>query len=189
MKDGLVNERNIFTGCGKLNHVDLVEGELHETIATLFLEDWKRDMVEEIGTIDHILPDVRAGGSDTWEQRIHNIMSLGDDEGRKADAVRRWIRSVLRKIIHYQAEHQRLLDQAASTLQFALPQDITSNNVLPFLDLPPHTFELGDDEGELENDSEGGINDENEQESNNEEEWGEIDDDGEDFDMGDYVRL
>lgn len=46
------------------------------------------------------------------------------------------------KIIHYKAEHQRLLDEeVAPTLHLALPQDIAINNVLPFLGLPPHTFD------------------------------------------------
>ena len=155
LKDGLITRdgcRDIFLGCGKLNHVDLVEGELHETIAALYLEDWKRDMSAEINSIGLILSNAQsAGGGWEQEQRL---------ERERANAVRRWIRSILRKIIHYQAEHQRLLYQAASTLRFALPQDITSNNVLPFLQLPPHTFELGDDEEELENDSEEGLNNE-----------------------------
>ena len=179
LKDGIIIDDGIFAQCDNFNHVDLLEGELHETIAALHLEDWRNDMNEEINSINRILPNARAGYYD-----FANLIG-----GEKGTAVLAWIRSVLRKIIHYQAEHKRLLDQAASTLQFALPQDITSNNVLPFLDLPPHTFELGDEEGELEDDSEGGINDENERESNNEEEWGEIDDDGEDFEMGDYVRV
>ena len=70
--------------------------------------------------------------------------------GGKAEAIRTWIRSVLRKVIHYKAEHQRLLDEeVANTLQLALPQDIVMNNVLPFLELPSYTFEVGDhEEGE-----------------------------------------
>jgi len=53
-----------------------------------------------------------------------------------------WIRSVIGKIIHYQAEHQRLLDEeVATTLQLALPRDIVMNSVLPFLELPTYTFE------------------------------------------------
>ena len=54
------------------------------------------------------------------------------------------------KVIHYQAEHQRLLyEEVATTLQLALPRDIVMNNVLPFLELPSHSFEVEDhEEGE-----------------------------------------
>jgi len=87
-------------------------------------------MNEEINSINQILPTASAGGG------------YEGDHGEKARAIRTWIRSVLRKIVHYQAEHQRLLDEeVATTLQLVLPQDIVSNNVLPFLELPSYTFE------------------------------------------------
>ena len=35
LKDGLITRDNIFAECDNLRHVDLVEGELHETIAAL----------------------------------------------------------------------------------------------------------------------------------------------------------
>ena len=113
-----------------MKHVDLVEGDLHETIAALQLEEWRNDMNEEIDSINQILPTVDAGGG------------YGGGDGEKARAIRMWIRSVIGKIIHYQAEHQRLLDeQVATTLELALSQDIVMNNVLPFLELPSYTFE------------------------------------------------
>ena len=64
-----------------------------------------------------------------------------------------WIRSVLRKIIQYKAQHQHVLEEAATTLKLTLPQDIVIKNVLPFLELPLFTFEVGDHEDE-EDDSE-----------------------------------
>eukprot|EP00984_Skeletonema_dohrnii_P025052 scaffold14191_cov97-Skeletonema_dohrnii-CCMP3373.AAC.1 len=64
-----------------------------------------------------------------------------------------WIRSVLRKIICYKAQHHSLLNEAATTLQHALPPDIMMNNVLPFLELPSYSFEVGDHEEESEDDS------------------------------------
>ncbi|KAK1737702.1 hypothetical protein QTG54_011474 [Skeletonema marinoi] len=85
-----------------------------------------RDML----SIDQILPNTSAGD--------------GDDVGGKALAIRMWISSVLRKIIRYKAQHHSLLNEAATTLQHALPQDIMMNNVLPFLELPSFTFEGGD---------------------------------------------
>eukprot|EP00985_Skeletonema_marinoi_P034879 scaffold45091_cov226-Skeletonema_marinoi.AAC.1 len=123
LKDGMITADDIFRGCENLKHVDLVEGGgVHETIAALLLEEWKNDMNEEINSINEILSNTPAG----------------DDfiVGEKALAIRMWIRSVLHKLIHYKAEHQRYLNEAASTLQFALPQDIMVNNVLPFLELP-----------------------------------------------------
>ena len=63
-----------------------------------------------------------------------------------ANAIRTWIRSVLDKILHYQAEHQRILDEAAAALELALPHDIAMNNVLSFLELPSHAFGVEDRE-------------------------------------------
>mmetsp|Transcript_4636 Transcript_4636/g.5898 ORF Transcript_4636/g.5898 Transcript_4636/m.5898 type:complete len:133 (-) Transcript_4636:358-756(-) len=130
----MITADRIFSFCDNLRHVDLVEGELHETIAALQFEEWRNDVNEEIDSINQILPTVSAGGGDVGEF----------DEGEKAQAIRTWIRSVIGKIIHYQAEQQRLLDEeVATTLQLALPQDIVMNNVLPFLELPSYTFEVG----------------------------------------------
>eukprot|EP00984_Skeletonema_dohrnii_P019775 scaffold9515_cov136-Skeletonema_dohrnii-CCMP3373.AAC.5 len=90
LKDGIIAADNIFRGCINLEHVDLVDAELYETIAALQLEEWRNDVYEEIDTINQILPTVDAGSY--------------YDYGGKARAIRTWIRSVLNKIIHYQAE-------------------------------------------------------------------------------------
>ena len=89
-------------------------------------------MNEEIDSINHILPTTPA-------------IFLGDDE--KTQVIRAWIRSVLRKIIDYKAEHRRILGEAVAALQFALPHEILMNNVLPFLELPSYSFE-GEEEGD-----------------------------------------
>jgi hypothetical protein len=133
LKDGLFEHDDTFRECDDLQQVDLVEGELHETIVALHLEEWRNDMNEEVDSINQILPNSSAGSMWNWGIR-------GPDPGEKAQAIRMWIRSVLRKIIYYQAEHRRLLDDAATTLGRVLPNDIVMNNVLPFLSLPPHTF-------------------------------------------------
>ena len=149
MKDGLFTTDDMFQGCERLKHVDLVEGELHETIASLYLEEWRNDMHEEIDSINRILPDTCAGYYEDEDDEDD-----GEDAGVKALAIRRWIRSVLRKIVRYQAEHQNLLNVAETTLilTLALPHDIVNRSVLPFLELPSHTFELaeGGDEDEDE---------------------------------------
>ena len=67
--------------------------------------------------------------------------------GGKAQAIRRWIASVLSSIIYYKAEHRRLLDAAATTLQHAFPKDIVLNSILPFLKLPSYAFQGENNEG------------------------------------------
>ena len=131
LKNGMMTRDNIFQGCVKLNHIDLVEGEiLDETVTALLMEEWKNDMNEEIDSISQILPNTPAG---TIERH--------DDVGEKAREIRAWIGSVLRKIVRYRAEHQRTLDEAAAALQPALPNDIVLKNVLAFLELPSYTFD------------------------------------------------
>jgi len=127
LKDGMITDNDIFRGCEKMKHVDLVGG-VHETIAALLLEGWKNVMSEEIDAINQILPTTPAGGNRYLEF------------GEIAQAVRLWIRSVLRNIIDYIAQHHRYLNEAANTLQLALPSDIVFKNVLPFLELPSYTF-------------------------------------------------
>ncbi|KAK1737837.1 hypothetical protein QTG54_011609 [Skeletonema marinoi] len=134
LKDGIVTADDTFRGCDNLKQVDLVQGPVHETIAALLLEEWGNDMYEEIDSINQILPTA-PGGVSYYEISHH-------DDGGKARAIRTWIRSVLRKIIHYKAEHQRIVDEAATYLQLALPRDIVIKNVLPFLELPSCTFEV-----------------------------------------------
>ena len=101
-------------------------------------------MKREIDSINHILPDVSAG----YFERRDDYGELGSDPGQKARVIQWWIRSVLYKINHYKAKHQRILDEAAATLQLALPHEIVMKNVLPFLQLPSHTFEVEDQEME-----------------------------------------
>ncbi|KAK1734287.1 leucine-rich repeat domain-containing protein [Skeletonema marinoi] len=141
LKDNMITDDDIFEGCNLL-HVDLVEGELHESIDALLWEEWKNDMNEEINSINQILPTTPAGAGDAVV-----------DMGGKALAIRMWIRSVLRKIIQYKAQHFSVLEEAAARLKLALPQDIVIKNVIPFLELPSFTFEVGDHEDE-EDDSE-----------------------------------
>ena len=134
LKDGLITRDDIFQGCKQLEHVDLVEEELlKETVAALSLVEWRNDMNEEIDSINQILSDTCAGVSGNYNP---------GEEGGKARAIRRWVRSILFKIDYYKAEHQKVLDEAATALRLALPHDHDTmmNSVLPFLELPPHTF-------------------------------------------------
>ena len=128
LKDGIIG-LDAFRGCDNLNHIYLTdEALLHEFIEALHLEDWRNDIKEEINSINQILPETRAGDKDDDFYRT----------APKAEAIRTWIRSLLRKLVHYKAKHQRLLGETETTLQFALPHEIVTNNIIPFLDLPPH---------------------------------------------------
>eukprot|EP00984_Skeletonema_dohrnii_P003588 scaffold1216_cov73-Skeletonema_dohrnii-CCMP3373.AAC.1 len=130
LKDGMITDDNIFQRCKSLKQVNLVEGAvLRDTIAALLLDEWRNDMKDEIGAINQILPNTPAGSC--YNSKV----------GGKAQAVRMWIRTVLRKIIHCKAQHRSYLNEAAAALQLDLPNDVVLKNVLPFLELPSYTFE------------------------------------------------
>jgi len=129
LKDNMITENGIFQGCKKLESVDLVEGAvLRRIINALVLDEWRNDMDVEINAINQSLPTTPAGSDDFY------------DVGEKTEAVQLWIKSVLHKIVRYKAQHHSLLNEAATTLQRALPNDIVNKNVLPFLELPSYTF-------------------------------------------------
>ena len=156
---GCLIDYDTIHGCEKLKHVDLVGG-VHETIAALHLDQWRNDMNEEIDSINQILPgihddakldDLDEGKAEKIKRWFRQFLMYvhGDDVEiltikrvrDKNEVIIGWFRSVLDKIAHYQAEHQRILDEAETTLQLALPRDIVVNNVLSFLALPVHTFD------------------------------------------------
>ena len=83
LKDGIITNDSVFTGCNNLERVDLVGG-VHETVAALLMEEWKTDMNKEIDAINQILPNTPAGGS--WD-RINEEL----DPGEKAQAIRTWL--------------------------------------------------------------------------------------------------
>ncbi len=133
LKDGLITADDTFQECENLQQVDLAEGELHETIAALYFEEWRVDLYQQIDEINQTLPTADVGFYEDEEYQ---------DVGEKAVAIRSWIRSVPGKILHYKAKHRRVLDDdVAPSLQHDLPQDIVRNSVLPFLELPSNAFE------------------------------------------------
>jgi hypothetical protein len=88
-----------FDHCGKLSRVDPVGG-IHKTISSLLLESWKDDMNQEIDHINQVLPNTPSH--------------------EKTNAIQRWIRSVLRTIDHYRAEHYALLNEDMTQLELAV---------------------------------------------------------------------
>ena len=158
LKHKLIAEKDVFMACENLNQIHLVEeAVLQETVAAL--REWRNDMnrVSEddaltqisetlrIESIHQILPKARAGH---YEYGADPLFAE-HDPGQKARAIRWWIKAVLDKIVRCKAEHQRVLDGAATRLQLALPQDIVMNSVLPFLQLPSYTF-VGEENYSLE---------------------------------------
>ena len=134
LKNGMITADDTFLYCEELNHIDLVEGAvLNDTINALHMEEWRNDMNEVIGAISQTLSNAHE---DYWDKITGEVY-----KGGKARSIRSWIRSVLHQIVYYKAEHQRILNEATSTLQRALPNDIVFKNVLPFVELPSYTFQ------------------------------------------------
>ena len=137
LKERLINSCTTFTMCSKLKHMDLVErAVLNETVAALQSEKWRVSMKKEIDSINQSLPLASAGSGD---------FSI-NVAGEKTRVIREWMGRVLHKIVSYKAQHRRVLNEAASTFQHVLPNDIVTKNVMSFLELPSHTFE-GEDDG------------------------------------------
>ncbi len=88
-----------FDDCPNLTTVDLFGG-IHKPVASLHLESWRDEMVEEIQRINQILPST--------------------DPDDKTNEIVQWIRSVISKIEHYKAEHRALLKEVTTLLELAL---------------------------------------------------------------------
>ena len=88
-----------FDRCDKLIKVDIVGG-IHNTISSLLLQSWMDDMNSEIRHINQVLPNTHAN--------------------EKTAAIDQWIRTVLRRMEHYKAEHNKLLKEDTTVLELAL---------------------------------------------------------------------
>jgi hypothetical protein len=98
--DSETNQRYTqFNECENLTTVDLVGG-MHKTISSLLLESWKDEMNQEIDRINQDLP--------------HAPVYF------KTSAVQDWIRSVINRMKHYKAEHNRLLKEDMTQLELAV---------------------------------------------------------------------
>ncbi len=92
--------RRVFYVCQNLT-VDLVGG-IHETVASLHMEGWRNEMMDEISRINRILP---------------SMTELRDE---RTEAIQQWMASVIRQLDHYKAEHKALLKEATTLLELAL---------------------------------------------------------------------
>jgi hypothetical protein len=112
LKDNMFQFDSIFSGyeqyipyshfgsCENLAKVELVGG-IHKIISSLLLESWRDEMNQEIDRINQVLPKSTS---------VYG----------KTDAIRLWIRSVLHKMEHYKAEHNRLLKEDMTLLELAV---------------------------------------------------------------------
>ena len=92
-------EGDPFVLCRNLSTVELVGG-IHKTVASLHLEKWRDDMMEEINRINEILPNTDSQG--------------------KTSTIQQWIESVIHRIECYKVEHLQLLKEAMALLELAL---------------------------------------------------------------------
>ena len=111
LKDGMI-ERRVFFKCPKLETVDLVGG-IHHTVASLHLESWRSEMIDEINSINQTLPITDA------QPRAQH----------KTTAIRQWMERVIRQLDYYKDEHRQLLKEAATLLELALwKANLADNN-------------------------------------------------------------
>ena len=96
------NQRyNQFEGCENLTTVDIVGAEgIYNTISSFILESWKNEMNDEIDRINRELPNTSSQ--------------------EKTDLIRLWIRSVINRMEHHKAEHNRLLKEHMTLIELAL---------------------------------------------------------------------
>ncbi|KAK1742648.1 leucine-rich repeat domain-containing protein [Skeletonema marinoi] len=95
----VIGRDDVFYNCPKLTTVDLVGG-IHNTTASLHLEEWRNEMKGEINRINQVLRDTTSP--------------------QKTPIVRYWMESVTRRLDHYKAEHILLLKEATTLLELAL---------------------------------------------------------------------
>ena len=100
LKHNLIIENNAFTFCDNLSRVDVLDGEIHKTISSLYMESWSNEMQGEIDRINQTLPKTGA-----YE---------------KAGAIRTWIARVIQRMEHYKSEHKALVKEAMTLLELAL---------------------------------------------------------------------
>ena len=91
-------ENNVFLHSQNLTTVELAEG-IHNTVASLHLESWRREMNDEINRINQPLPTITGG---------------------KTPGIQRWMTTVIHHLNQYKEEHLELLKEATTLLELAL---------------------------------------------------------------------
>jgi len=94
------HEYNQFGYCEQLATVDLVGG-IHKTVASLHMESWRTDMLEEIKRMNEFLP----------------ICTTGD---AKTNLIRDWMILVFYKMVNFKARHCMYVKEGITLLELAL---------------------------------------------------------------------
>jgi hypothetical protein len=105
-----------FDYCGNLTTVYLVGG-IHKTISSFLLESWRSEMLQEIDRINQVLPNTPAR--------------------HKTAVIQEWVESVINRMEHYKAEHNRILKEDMTQLELALWKanlDENNANGVPYQD-------------------------------------------------------
>jgi hypothetical protein len=98
LKDNLDIDYTAFSQCDNLSRVDTLAAGIHKTISSLHMESWRDEMLEEIDSINQILPNTQA----------------------KTQAILEWIEAVHSRMEDYKTEHQILVKEAMTLLELAL---------------------------------------------------------------------
>jgi hypothetical protein len=99
-KDNLRFDDKTFDGCHNLSRVDILAGEIHNTISSLHLKSWRNKMEEENDRINQTLPEIPAT--------------------QKIEAIKEWERTVTHKLNVYTTKHLMLLHKVKMLLELAL---------------------------------------------------------------------
>eukprot|EP00985_Skeletonema_marinoi_P030607 scaffold32881_cov80-Skeletonema_marinoi.AAC.1 len=89
-----------FHYCDLLTTVDLVGGAHNKTVASLHMESWGIEMIEEINRINQFLPNIPAN--------------------EKTESIKQWVDSVIDRMEYYKAEHHRYIKEGVTLLELAL---------------------------------------------------------------------
>ena len=92
-------EYDHFHYCEQLAAVDLVGG-IHKTVASLHMDSWRAEMIEEINRVNQVLPNTPAN--------------------EKTNEIKQWIDPVIDKMDHYRSEHARHVREGTTLLVLAL---------------------------------------------------------------------
>jgi len=98
LKDNMIGY-GAFKYCPKLRRVNLVGG-VNNTVASLHMESWRNEVMDEINRINQALPNTGF-----WE---------------KNEEIQEWMRSVIRRLNLYKTEHHQILKEATTLLELAL---------------------------------------------------------------------
>eukprot|EP00986_Skeletonema_menzelii_P003534 scaffold1104_cov187-Skeletonema_menzelii.AAC.1 len=84
LKDNMIGDY-VFGDCPMLTTVDLVGG-IHNTVASLHMESWRNEMMDEINRINKTPPTLERG---------------------KTPEIQQWMGSASHRLDHYKTEHQK----------------------------------------------------------------------------------